>query len=259
MHSPIILTAFGTTSAARDTYSHIEQAVRKHFPEHDLHWGYSSRVVARELQKSQDTTIRHPVDILTDLATAGQTKAIVQSLHLLPGHEFHSLHQEVRRARGITCQIGMPLLTSPEDYTTLLKLLAPHIEQDRDRAVLVIGHGTRHPVWPAYLALENMLQRQFGNHVFVGVAEHYPDTGGIEEKIVAAGFKEVLMIPFFLVAGMHYRRDMIGDNEFSWQHRLEKRGLVVEAVEDGIGLLPGIGNLVAAHIEEALNAIRIKS
>lgn len=251
MRTPIILTAFGTSPAARATCQHIETAVKKQFPDHNIYWGYNARTVAHELRKNSDTDIRRPIDLLRDLAEDGCPSAIVQSLHLVPGQEFHCLHREVRQIDTIHCRLGLPLLSSPPDYATILDLLGPLILRHPQRAVLLVGHGTRHPVWPVYLALENLLQRRFGPRVFMGVVEHYPDTTGVEERIIAAGYREVLMIPFFLVAGMHYRRDMMGDGEHSWRSRLLHRGLQVEPINEGIGLLPGIGDLVVGHIKEA--------
>lgn len=145
----------------------------------------------------------------------------------------------------------MPLFFSFNDYQTILDLLSPLIMADPQQAVLLVGHGTRHPVWPAYLALENLLQKRFGPRVFIGVVEHYPDTTDIEERICAAGYRKVLMIPFFLVAGVHFHRDMMGAGEHSWRNRLEKNGLEVEPVNEGIGFLPGIGELVVQHINDA--------
>lgn len=255
MNIPIILTAFSTTPAAQTTHKKIEKSVKNNFPNRKVYWGYNSRSVARASCDDNQNDIRHPTDILKQLAQDGYHQAIVQSLHLLPGHEFHCLHQEVRQVTAIDCQIGMPLLSSPLDYQTVLDMLTPIIMHDQQQAVLLVGHGTRHPIWPAYIALETLLQKRFGLRVFVGVLEHYPVTADVEERIRDAGYHNVLLLPFFLVTGIHYRRDMIGPDEHSWRNRLERRGLKVEPVPEGIGMLPGIGELVTRHIEEAENIL----
>ncbi|SHO48192.1 sirohydrochlorin cobaltochelatase [Desulfopila aestuarii] len=248
--SPIILTAFSTSAAATATSKKIETAVRNHFPDRPVFWGYNKRTVTHAQNKGQED-IRLPLDILHDVAAKGHKMAIVQSLHLLPGFEFHELHHEVRQATGIDCRLGLPLFSSPSDYQTLLDLLAPHIMKNQQQAVLLIGHGTRHPVWTAYLALENLLRQRFGERVFVGVVEHYPETDLLAETIADKGYEKVLLIPFFLSHGFHVERDLLGDSEHSWKMKLENHGLVVEAIHHGIGMLPGIGDLVVRHIEEA--------
>lgn len=252
MKIPIILTAFSNTPEAETTQKQIETGVRKKFPDHDIYWGYNSRSVTRARQSNSSTPILHTREILIRLTGQGCSRAVVQSLHLLPGQEFHCLHREVREVAGIDCLIGMPLLFSPRDYLTLFDSLTPLIERDPRQAVLMIGHGTRHPVWPAYLALETLLQRRFGPRVYVGVIEHYPDTGDVEQRIAEAGFTRVLMIPLFLVTGIHYQRDMLGPDQHSWLNRLRGRGLQVEPFPDGLGLLPGIDELVVRHIGEAM-------
>lgn len=251
MQTPLLLTAFGTTSAAQATYRHIEKEIQEKFTDRDIYWGYSSRVVARELRKNQAIKIQHPTEILNELAIQGYTEVTVQSLHLLPGHEFHTLQREVNGLNHITCRMGLPLLSSENDYHSVIDLLAPTIQQDTTCAVLVVGHGTRHPVWPAYLALENLLKKRFGERLFTGVVEHSPDSSHIEDSIIAGGYEKVLLIPLFLVAGMHYRRDMIGDSSTSWKSRLQVKGLDVESVPDGIGMLPGISDIVIRHIVAA--------
>ncbi len=251
MHRPLILTAFGTTPSARATYGHLEKALLKRFPNREILWGYSSRAVTRELKKTPSLSIQNTAEILKKLIDAGHTEATIQSLHLIPGHEFHSLYQEVKNLSAIHCHIGLPLLTSEPDYTSVIEILAPTITAYPDHAILVVGHGTRHPVWPVYLALENLLQKRFGTRVMTGTVEHFPSSDHVVDTICNDGFTKVLMIPFFLVAGLHYRRDMMGANANSWKNRLEAKGLEVSSLEEGIGMLDGISDLVIRHIEAA--------
>ena len=65
--------------------------------------------------------------------------------------------------------------------------------------------------------------------------EKFPDTTQLVDEIAGCGFTEVCIIPLFLVAGMHYRRDIIGDSPSSWQSRLQKKGIKVEAIAHGFG------------------------
>lgn len=256
MPVPIILTAFGTSSPARSTYDSLEAKLQSCFPNREIHWGYTSGKVGERLRDEKQAPVRRPDEILAELARDGHTSAIVQSLHLLAGQEFHRLHREVEEVAGVDCAIGMPLLSSYDDFLAMASLLAPVIEPHPERAVLLIGHGTRHPAWTAWPALEHMLRQRFGSRVFVGVIGNWPVTDGVEEAIAAAGFREVLLIPFLLVAGRHFQRDMIGEAPHSWSTRLKKKGLRVEVVEQGLGLLPGIESLVARHIHAAQESLR---
>ena len=64
----------------------------------------------------------------------------------------------------------------------------------------------------------------------------------------------LLLLPFLLVAGMHYRRDIIGKAADSWQSRLQEAGLEVSAHDAGLAVLPGIEGLIARHIGDADSA-----
>ena len=97
----------------------------------------------------------HPEQVLQNLAARGLSKVIVQSLHLFPGTEFHRLARNSVQS-GLECALGMPLLTSPQDYDQIGEILRPVIAARPKKAILVLGHGTDHPIWTAYYCLEKI-------------------------------------------------------------------------------------------------------
>jgi sirohydrochlorin cobaltochelatase len=252
MNTPIILAAFGTTSRALSTYQVMDQYIRRHFADTPIFWAYTSGTVNRRMQEKSGGDYPSLAAILSNISGQGHSNALVQSLHVLPGHEFHQLLAECRQA-DIPCRFGMPLLTAPQDYERLADCLAPLITARPDKAILLIGHGTDHPIWVAYHALECIFQRRFGKQIFIGTIEKNPPAEAVPQEIAAAGFRQVCMIPLLLVAGMHYQRDVIGEGENSWRSRLERQGLDVESIAGGLGLIPGISNIIATHIREALS------
>jgi cobalamin biosynthesis Co2+ chelatase CbiK len=54
---------------------------------------------------------------------------------------------------------------------------------------------------------------------------------------------------------MHYHRDIVGDGPNSWMTRLTERNLAVESIKHGLGLLPGIENIIIRHITQALQSL----
>ncbi|MDP3480619.1 MAG: sirohydrochlorin cobaltochelatase [Desulfoprunum sp.] len=251
MKTPLVLAAFGTTSQAFATYQDIEQQVRTRFAGHPVFWAYTSRGVNRQLHEQTGKPSYSPLEVLQDLANQGCRQAVIQSLHLLPGHEFHQLLTECRKS-ALSCHIGMPILYTPLDYQQLADCLAPSILSRPDKAILLIGHGTNHPIWVAYHALEAVFRRRFGQRIFVGVVEKNPVSETIPAEIAAAGFKQVCMIPVLLVAGMHYNRDVIGTGDNSWLLCLQRQGLEVENITHGLGRQPGLCEIIIDHIKEAL-------
>ena len=248
---PIIMTAFGTTADAIATYAALEEAIGRGFPGDEIIWTYSSRVVTRTLQ-AQDKPALHLQDALEALAGLGPGMAVVQSLHLFPGSEFHRLALIAGRS-GLRCAIGSPLFTLPADYERLGPILEPIVGDKLDKAILILGHGTGHPTWTAYYSLERILRRRFGSRLYVGVVEKFPNSDHLPDEIAAAGFTEAIIVPLFLVGGMHVFRDIVGDGQTksSWMTRLEEKNIAVTCFHHGLGLLPGLAELVVDHIAEA--------
>ena len=116
MKLPIIMSAFGTTSKAIATYTHLDNSLRDNFPQAEIIWAYSSKMITRELANGNESSVMHPEEVLRQLAARGITKAIVQSLHLFPGTEFHSLVQISPKIASLNalsaCQFSQPRKTT---------------------------------------------------------------------------------------------------------------------------------------------------
>lgn len=253
MTIPIILTAFGTTSSAIESYAQIEKNLRPLLGERPIYWSYSSRMVTATLKKECNLTVKTIPQILENLIEEGYDKAVVQSLHLFPGYEFHKTVL-LSRQEKIRCEVGTPLLTSYYDFKHLASLLKPQCDEQKDSAILLMGHGTDHPTWTSYAALEKVLRQEIGDNLYVGVVEKFPHCDHLIDQIKKDGYKKVYMLPLFLVAGLHYKRDMI-EAENSWKNRLEKAGIDVTSHPHGISLLDGLENLIHSHITEAIEKI----
>ncbi len=252
MKIPIVMVAFGTTSKSITTYQYIEKKTSDHFKNHTVFWSFSSRIITHQIQREGRKDILHPVERFSLLAEQGYKSVIVQPLHLFAGREFDTLTRDMQEST-LNCISGAPLIHSPQDYHDICKILQSFITSHPKKATLILGHGTYHPIWTAYYCLETFLRQQFGPHIFVGTVEKYPNSDNLADKISEAGYEEVRIIPFFLVTGMHYRRDIIGDNEFSWRNRFRKKNIAVEIIEQGLGMLPGFTDIITRHIKAAID------
>ncbi len=255
MNTPILMPVFGATATALVTYNHLDNAIRKHFTDNEIIWCYSSRLGTKKTPHQKDAAHLSLEEALRQLNARQIDRVVVQPLHLLPGNEFHDLQKTIRNS-GLASITAMPLLTTPYDYHTIGEILRPTITEIPKKAILLLGHGTTHPTWSAYYCLEKILRQKFGERIFVGALEKFPDSQGLPDEIRAAGFTEVCIIPFLLIAGMHYNRDIVGDGRASWMTRLRNTGLIVEAISHGLGLFPGVDKLIIHHITEALRAVK---
>ncbi|MFP4475652.1 MAG: sirohydrochlorin cobaltochelatase [Desulfatibacillaceae bacterium] len=255
MNTPIVMAAFGTTTRAMETYEHMGKTFRARFPENEIHWAYTSRTV--KARRKTDRDMSHPWDVLERLADAGHEWAVVQSLHMMFGHEFNRLVEDARQSR-IRTAMGLPLLCSPEDYAVVADAVAPLFDKAPDEAVVLVGHGTDHPAWSTYTALCLMLRQRHGTRAHVGVVEGgWPGRDDILRQIEANGFHAVRLVPFMLVAGIHFVEDLAGEED-SWRADFEARGIEVRLEKEGMGKCSAIQSLFAAHAAESLRIVEAR-
>ena len=255
MKIPIVMAAFGTTTRARRTYDILDARVKEAFPEHPVYWAFTSRMVKDRIECNQGQSYKHPHQVLKELAQAGHEWAVVQSLHLVSGHEFDRLVDEVKGC-SLRTSIGLPLLDSPQDYlSALMALLDEMHTADTDEALVLVGHGTDHAIWAAYPALESMARKHLHGQVFVGAVEGCPQAEEVVHDVVRAGFTRVCLVPFMLVAGIHFQEDLCADAVDSWKSLFEAAGVQVRLESRGVGELPGIGDIFCSHIRDALDVI----
>lgn len=247
---PIVLTAFGTTTRAWRTYTRLEERIRQVFPGHPIHWAFTSRLVVERLAQERRRPLPRPLQVLAELQRQGHTWAVVQSLHLLAGHEFYRLLDEILPG-PLRLSIGLPLLSSPADYERLAAILLAQAGLTPGQALVLVGHGTDHPAWATYPALEAICRQLHGPGVYVGVVDGYPGQEEVIPRVVRDGWRRVKLVPLLLVAGRHFLEDLTQEDD-SWQAALTAAGLEVEAVDYGLGELPGVSELVCDHIREAL-------
>ena len=117
-------------------------------------------------------------------------------------------------------------------------------------AVLLIAHGSRNPEANAdtlFLAEE---LRTPGRFVCVAAAfleQAEPGIDAAADRCVASGARRVVLLPHFLSAGVHVRRDLAAA-----QKRLAERYAEIEfALADPIGQHPLLLEIMRQRIQEA--------
>ncbi len=254
MKVPLVLVAFGTTTSARQSYAFLEEHIRAAFPEHEVHWAFSSRMVRDFSQQRHGRKGKGPREILEQLQARGFEWAVVQSLHLLAGHEFYRLVEEVQACRMRTA-MGLPLFWAPADYGAFLEALAPRLDAaGPEDAIILVGHGTDHPSWVTYLGLQYLLSKRFNSQVYIGVLEGHPSRQEVLAEVVRSGAKRIRLLPLMLVAGRHVQEDLAGPED-SWKTSLEEAGLTVTLDATGLLHYPGVIKIFRDHIVNALDVI----
>lgn len=249
------MAAFGTTTKAASVYNYIDTRVRAAFPEHPIIWSYTSKMIRSTLEDQGNGTILNPGQALQKLSDQGHKKAVVQSLHFLAGYEFHKLKKETQ-VTDIDVGLGLPILSSVTDYHKISWQLTQLLQsRPDDEALIVVGHGTNHPSWSGFLALDYFLRDQFDGRLFFGCIEHFPTAEETIVKLIQGGFKKAFLIPFMLVAGRHFQREILGDDPTSWKSLCNNASIIFATSNQGMGMEPVTSELIVDHIQLAISSL----
>lgn len=243
----IVLVAFGTSVAeARQVFDHIHAKACQRYPQYDIHWAFTSKIIRRKLQQRGITT-RSVVEVVADLRNQGCTAIAMQSLHVVPGQEYHGIQQV--DTTGLQVALGAALLTSNADVVAVADVLASQIS--RTQPTVVVAHG--HKKYPQYnqqvLALARLLE---GRHENLVVASVEGQLGSepleqLREQVTAQG--TVHFVPLMVVAGDHIRNDVMGDEVDSWKNLLQAPQATCAP---SLGWQDNIVDIYFEHLDQAL-------
>ncbi|AKP66216.1 sirohydrochlorin cobaltochelatase [Companilactobacillus ginsenosidimutans] len=253
----ILVVSFGTTYAdtRKKTIEATENAIAKKFPDADVFRAFTSNIVLKRIKENEGISIDTPQVAIEKIRSLGYQELYVQSLHIIPGHEYHLIVKSLKSYADDFEKfvIGKPLLTSLVDYRGVkdyligMKSLAP------DEGVLFMGHGTATDIaFTAYGCLDHMLM---GTRNYLGTVESLSDLKMEMARMKQDGIKKVHLYPFMLVAGNHANKDMASDNEHSWNSILQKEGFTTETHLVGLGESEFIQNQFAKHLRHAIRGV----
>ena len=253
----LVLVTFGTSEPGeREVLARFEADARQRFPETPVRWAYTSRRI-RQRAADQGIWLDSPQMALSRLAEEGFAEAAVQSLHVIPGFEFHDLARTCSAFSDVAkalarITVGRPLLDSDRDFLRVAEALTAAAPPGRlpDEAVVLVGHGTKHPANAAYAALAWHCQRR--DQLFlVGTIDHLPDPDMVASDLAARGVKRAHLVPFMSVAGAHARQDMAGPDPASWQSRLTAAGFEIAPWLRGLAENESLRRIWLDHLAEA--------
>jgi len=255
----ILLVAFGTSvPEARAAYDTLDVMVRQAWPDVEVRWAYTSKMIRNKLA-GQGTDIPSPAEALARMADEDFTRVAVQSLHVIPGEEYHGLvrtaHAFAGMPKGIReVLVGRPLLTTSEQLAdtarTVLETLAD--QRTKGQALVLMGHGTHHPGDVIYAALQYHFSR-LDPTVLVGTVEGVPTLDDVLAMLQERGLESVLLAPLMAVAGDHARNDMAGDEPDSWKSSLEARGVAVTTLVQGLAEFEPLAALWLERLQDVMS------
>lgn len=257
----ILLVTFGTSvPQAQRAFDHIGDAVKAAFPHTPVRWAYTSHMIRKKLAK-QGRLLDSPEIALARMMDEGFTHVAVQSLHTIPGKEFHDLLLNARRFEGMAggikrIAVGQPLLSADIDLARSADAVLKMIPEQRrpQEAVVMMGHGTSHPSNAFYAALVYRVQLNDPN-LFIGTVEEFPEIDLIKRQLINRKITKAYLIPLMSVAGDHARNDLSGDDPRSWKSILTLAGIECVPVLKGTAEFAPFVEIWIDHLKSAVNRL----
>ncbi|WP_243547210.1 sirohydrochlorin cobaltochelatase [Pseudodesulfovibrio tunisiensis] len=262
MKQAIVLAAYGSRhEKAVASLDHIATRVRQSFPGVPVRLAYTSRTV-RGHMKQQGQEADSVPKALDRLLDEGVTHAVIQSLHIIPGSEYHELlslaNDLMLRKGGFTrVEVGFPLVAGERGVERVARAIAELVPQcnTSHEAVIFMGHGTMHPGNAYYEALHAAIQ-EHDPSVHVGALEAEPGIDDILVRLARQNITRAHLLPFLFGAGWHAAKDMVGDHPESWKSRLEQAGIHCEAILKGAGEYDQLVQIWLDHLSDAMQRLQ---
>ena len=258
----IMVVSFGTSyNDSRDiTIGAIENAIADAFPQYEVRRAFTSQIIIDKLKERDGLEIDNVQEALDRAAADGIKNLIVQPTHLMDGHEYTDLKDELEGYKDSfeNISLGAPLLTSDEDFEAVIKAItdATASYDDGETAVVFMGHGTDADSNEVYAKLQEKLTADGFEHYYIGTVEATPSLDDIKAALKEAGtYKKVVLEPLMVVAGDHANNDMAGDEDDSWKSQLTAEGYEVECLIHGLGENEAIQQIYVEHTQAAVDVL----
>jgi sirohydrochlorin cobaltochelatase len=252
----ILLVTFGTSDQeARKAFANIERLAKVKFPGYEIRWAYTSEMIRKKLAKKGEL-FDSPEEAMKKLKEAGVRKVFVQSLHIIPGAEFHEIVKAVSKFKNDFEEIALspPLLNSMDDVKNSVKVMLSKVPADRKKedAILFMGHGSgKHPSDMIYVATAYAVEKSDDN-AFLATVEGNPTFDEMLARLKERKIKKAYLLPFMSVAGDHAKNDMAGNEPDSWKSLLSKNGIESVPVMKGMAEYDEIVDIWLEHLAQVV-------
>ena len=258
----LMIVSFGTSfnDSRRLTIGAIENAVEKAFPDYSVRRGFTSQIIIDHVKSRDDIAIDNVEEALERAEKNGVKILVIQPTHLMNGLEYTDLVNEAAEYSDAfeKVAIGEPLLTSDDDFKTVIKAITEATAEfdDGETAICFMGHGTEADSNRVYTQRLDMLTVAGYGNFFVGTVESAPCLDDVLSAVKAGEYKKVVLRPLMIVAGDHANNDMAGEEEGSWKTAFEDAGYEVTCLVKGLGELEAIQQLFVEHAQAAVDSLK---
>ena len=251
----ILVVSFGTTykESMEKTIAAVERKIEESYNNYAVKRAFTSSMVIKTIM-ARGEGINSVTQAMGIFLAQGITEVYIQPTHIIAGDEYEKLIKFAMnfRDRFEVLKVGKPLLYTMEDMFLVADIISKEIKINEDEALVLMGHGTQHPVNTVYAAMDYIFKERGNRNIFMGTVEAYPSLENVAKMVKNSGYKKVVLSPFMLVAGDHATNDMAGDEEESWKKYFESIGMETRIVMKGLGEYKGIQEMYMEHISRYL-------
>ena len=258
----LLVVSFGTSfnDSRRQTIGAIEKTMADTFADYSVRRAFTSQIIIDHVQKRDNVKIDNLTEALDRAVNNGVKTLVVQPTHLMNGFEYTDVVEELGNYSDAfeKIAVGQPLLTTDEDFEKVIGIITDATKEydDGETAIIFMGHGTEADSNGVYAKMQEMITADGFENYYIGTVEATPSLDDVVKAAKDGGYKKVVLEPLMIVCGDHANNDMAGDEEDSWKSVFEKEGFEVECVLRGLGELPGIQEMIAAHAQEAVDSLQ---
>ena len=254
----ILVVSFGTSilNVMNLCIKSTEDAIRCEFKDYDVRRAFTSGIIISKLKKDNNIYVDTVGEALLKKIQDGIEDVYIQPLHIIPGDEYDKLVSiaENYKSRLKKLVIGRPILYREDDYRIAVKAfknMMPSYDQNSE-ALVLMGHGSSHPINASYSMLQNVFYDSGMKNVFIATVEGYPVLKNVIASLNERRLKGVVLMPFMLVAGNHVVEDMCGTDKNSWKNILQDKGFKTRTYLHGLGENPAFHSIYIQHIKDSI-------
>ncbi|MBP2032554.1 sirohydrochlorin cobaltochelatase [Clostridium algifaecis] len=254
----ILTASFGTSilKVLNLCIKSTEDSIKEAFPDYDIRRAFTSSMIINKLKKEEKLHIDTVDEALHRMENDGFSEVYIQPLHIIPGDEYDKLVNMAKRYENSfeRLVIGRPILYRENDYKIAARAFKSQIPENyKGKAIILMGHGSSHPINASYSMLQNIFRDEGIDNIFIATVEGYPILENVIPYLKSKHIKNIILMPFMLVAGNHVEEDMMGDSKYSWKNVLEKLGFKIEVYLHGLGENTAFHDIYIQHIKDSIN------
>ncbi|MCH3962931.1 MAG: sirohydrochlorin cobaltochelatase [Clostridium sp.] len=255
----ILIVSFGTSipKILKSCIESTENSIKNAFKSYEVRRAFTSHMIIDKLKKDYNLSIDTVEEALEEMELDGFREVYIQPLHIIPGDEYDKLVASSCKysSRFESLVIGRPVLYRQNDYRIAVKALRTQIQKycSHGSAIILMGHGSSHPINASYSMLQYMLRDEGINNAYIATVEGYPALENVIPQLEAKNVEKVMLMPFMLVAGNHAFEDMAGSLPDSWKNILEREGFDVKCYMHGLGENPCFHSIYIQHLKDSIN------